>query len=119
MTKPYSDDLRKRAMARVAGGETTRAVAAALLISPSSVSKWSRRLRETGCVTPAQIGGHKPKVLSGKHADWLRARLSSEPFTLRGLVLELAGLGVNVDYRSVWEFVHQEGLSFKKKRYAK
>jgi putative transposase len=119
MTKPYSDDLRERAMARVASGETTRAVAMALLISPSCVSKWSQRLRETGRVTPAQMGGYKPKVLSGERADWLRTRLSCEPFTLRGLVLELAGLGVNVDYRSVWEFVHREGLSFKKKRYAK
>jgi transposase len=119
MTKPYSDDLRERAMARVAEGETTRAVAAALLISPSCVSKWSQRLRATGRVSPCKIGGYKPKVLSGECADWLRTRLSSEPFTLRGLVLELAGLGVNVDYRSVWEFVHQEGLSFKKKRHAK
>ena len=37
-------------------------------------------------------------------------------FTLRGLVAELAGRGLKVDYRSVWEFVHAEKLSFKKKR---
>ena len=106
-------------MALVADGESIRAVADALLISPSCVSKWSLRLRETGSVAPAQMGGYKPKVLSGERADWLRTRISSEPFTLRGLVLELAELGINADYRSVWEFVHQEGLSFKKKRYAK
>jgi len=116
MTRPYSNDLRERAMARVAAGETIRVVAAALRISPSCVSKWSGRLRATGSVSAGQIGGHKPHVLSGAHADWLRARVSSASFTLRGLAAELAERGVKVDYRSVWEFAHREGLSFKKNR---
>ena len=116
MTKPYSVDLRERAMARVAAGETTRAIAALLGISPSCVSKWQRRLRVTGSVSPGQVGGYKPRVLSGAHADWLSRRMSSEPFTLRGLVAELADRGVRVDYRAVWEFAHREGLSFKKNR---
>jgi putative transposase len=34
---------------------------------------------------------------------------------LRGLVAELAERGLKVDYRSVWEFVHAEKLSFKKR----
>jgi transposase len=33
-----------------------------------------------------------------------------------GLAAELAERGVKVDYRSVWEFAHREGLSFKKNR---
>ena len=101
-------------MARVAAAETIRVVAAALRISPSCVSKWSGRLRATGSVSAGQIGGHKPRVLSGAHADWLRARMSSAPFTLRGLAAELSQRGVKVDYRSVWEFTHREGLSFQK-----
>ena len=36
-----------------------------------------------------------------------------EDFT-RGLVAELGGRGLKLDYRSVWEFVHAEKLSFKK-----
>ena len=35
---------------------------------------------------------------------------------MRGLVVELAERGLKVDYRTVWEFVHAEKLSFKKKR---
>ncbi len=116
MSRPLSNDLRERAMARVAAGEPIRAIAAALSISPSCVSKWSRRLRETGSVAPAKIGGHKPRVLQGAQAEWLRARMRGHPFTLRGLVKELAERGVRVDYRSVWTFVHEEGLSFKKNR---
>jgi putative transposase len=114
MARPYSVDLRQRAIARVSAGETTRATAALLGVSPSCVSKWQLRLRLTGSVSPGQVGGHKPRVLSGAHADWLRRRMSCEPFTLRGLVTELADRGVRVDYRAVWEFAHREGLSFKK-----
>jgi hypothetical protein len=36
MTQPCSNDLRERAMARLAAGWSIRAIAAALLISPSS-----------------------------------------------------------------------------------
>ena len=44
-------------------------------------------------------------------------RQISADFTLRGLVGELlAERGLKVDYRSVWEFVHAEDLSFKKNR---
>jgi len=43
-------------------------------------------------------------------------RCRTADFTLRGLVSELAKRGVKVDYRSVWEFVHAEGLSHKKRR---
>jgi len=55
MTRPYSNDLRERAMARVAAGETIRVVAAALRISPSCVSKWSGRLRATGSVSAGRL----------------------------------------------------------------
>jgi len=116
MARPLSNDLRERAMARVAAGEPIRQIAAALAISPSCVSKWSQRLRTTGSVAPGKMGGHKRRVLSGSHAEWLRSRVRERPFTLRGLVAELAERGVRVDYRSVWAFVHEEGLSFKKNR---
>jgi hypothetical protein len=36
-------------------------------------------------------------------------------FTVRGLVAELAERGLKVDYRRMWEFVHAEKLSYKKK----
>jgi transposase len=43
-------------------------------------------------------------------------RTKEAEFTLRGLVAELAERGLKVDYRSVWNFVHAEKLSFKKNR---
>jgi putative transposase len=114
MTAPYSIDLRERAMARKAKGETNREIAASLRISPSCVSKWTTRERETGSLAPAQIGGYKPRTLSGDCAGWLRARIASGPFTLRGLAAELAERGIKTHPKAVWVFVHAQGLSFKK-----
>ena len=115
MTAPYSVDLRERALARKEAGETNREIAAALRISPSCVSKWTKRRRETGSLAPARIGGYKPRTLSGDRADWLRARIAAGPFTLRGLSAELAERGIKTHPRAVWVFVHAEGLSFKKR----
>ena len=114
MTAPYSVDLRERALARKAAGETNREIASALMISPSYVSKWTKRKRETGSLVPAQIGGYKPRTLSGGCAEWLRERIASGPVTLRGLTAELAERGIKTQPRAVWVFLHAEGLSFKK-----
>ena len=43
--RPYSEDLRERAVRRAEAGETIREIAAALRISPSCVSKWRKRQR--------------------------------------------------------------------------
>ena len=85
-------------------------------MSYSSAIVWLKRVRERGSVAPGQMGGHKPRKLSGGHRDWLIARCHERDFTLRGLVAELAGRDLKVDYRSVWEFVHGEKLTFKKRR---
>ena len=114
MTAPYSLDLRERALARKAAGETHREIAEALQISPSCLSKWAKHERETGSLEPAQIGGYKPRTLSGECADWLRERVASGPVTLRGLTAELAERGIKTQPRAVWVFLHAEGLSFKK-----
>src|SRR5712692_2746466 len=55
-------------------------------------------------------------IIAGPHRDWLLQRCRKADFTLRGLVAELAERGLKVDYRTVWEFVHAEKLSHKKKR---
>jgi len=63
--------------------------------------------------------GRRPKTISGAHADWLRRRCRERDFTLRGLVREFGERGLAVDYRSVWEFVHAEQLSYKKRRWSR
>lgn len=117
MAKPYSIDLRERVVAAVErGGLSCHRAAARFDLGVSTVIRWVRHFRETGSVAPGQMGGHRPKTLRGEHRDWLLGRCKEREFTLRGLVAELAERGVKVDYRSVWEFVHAEKLSFKKNR---
>jgi putative transposase len=119
MGKPYSMDLRERVVEAVeVGGLSRRQAAARFGIGEATAINWLRRVRETGTVEPGRMGGHKPKTLSGKHRDWLLERCRARDFTLRGLVAELAERGVRVDYRSVWEFVHAEGLTHKKRRWS-
>ncbi len=89
MTRPYSEDLRERALLMAERGETIRSIGAALSISPSCVSKWRKLQRETGALKPGRVGGHKKRVLSGEVAAWLRERIRSGPFTLQKLADEL------------------------------
>jgi putative transposase len=117
MAKPYSMDLRERAVAAVVrGGLSRRKAAAQFGLGESTVINWVRRFETTGSVAPGQMGGHKPKAIRGEHESWLRQRIQEADFTLRGLVAELAERGLKVDYRSMWNFVHAAKLSFKKNR---
>ena len=114
MAKAISMDLRERVVFAVEHeGMSRRQAAARFGVSYSSAILWVKRYRETGSFAPGQMGGHKPRKLSGLHRDWLIGRCQTGAFTLRGLVAELAERGLSVDYRSVWEFVHAEKLSYK------
>jgi transposase len=117
MGKPYSMDLRERVVAAVKmGGMSCNEAAKQFGIGISTAINWVRRLRETGSIAPGKIGGYRPKSISGEHRTWLLKRVKQRDFTLRGLVSELAERGLKLDYRTVWNFVHAEKLSFKKKR---
>jgi putative transposase len=117
MGRAYSIDLRERVVgAVVKDGLSCHRAAARFGVGVSTAILWVQRLRRTGSVAPDRIGGYKPKKISGEHRDWLVQRCRDWDFTLRGLVAELAERGLKVDYRSVWEFVHAEKLSHKKRR---
>jgi len=117
MSKPCSLDLRQRVVAAVEQeGMSRKGAAARFGVAPSSAIKWVARFRATGSAAPARMGGHKKKTLRGEHAEWLIARCREKDFTISQLVEELLQVrGLKVDRRSVWEFLHAEGLSFKKK----
>src|SRR5213593_3450819 len=115
MGRPYSNDLRERVvMAVERDGLSCREAARRFGVAPSVAINWVSRYRRTGSFAPGKMGGHKPKTIRGEHRDWLIERCQRKDFTLRGLVAELAERGLKVDYRSVWEFVHAEKLSYKK-----
>ena len=65
-------------------------------VAISTAIGWMRRVEETGSFAPGQMGGHKPKAISGEHAAWLSQRIKTDDFTLRELVAEQAGRGRKV-----------------------
>ena len=115
MGRPYSIDLRERVVASVLqDGQSRNKAASHFAVAVSTVVSWVQRYQETGTVKPGQMGGHKLKAIRGDHESFLRQRVREGAFTLRGLVRELGDRGLKVDYRSVWNFVHAEKISFKK-----
>ena len=119
MAGPLSIDLRERVVnAVVVEGMSRRAAAKRFGVGVSTAIDWVARFRATGSVEPGQMGGHRPKKLIGVWREWLLERCRRD-FTLRGLVAKLAERGMQVDYRAVWEFVHAEKLSYKKRRWSR
>jgi transposase len=108
-------DLRERVVLAVEHEGMSRHQAAARFgVAASSAIRWMARFHKTGSAAPSKIGGYKPKTLRGAHADWLIARCREKDFTISQLVDELQSLR-GPKGRSVWEFIHAEGLSYKPK----
>lgn len=114
MSRPLSEDLRRRAVAAVEGGLSRRKAAAQFSVGVSSVIRWCQRRRDTGGVAAKPMGGKvKPKLLP--HRDWILDRVKAEPsVTLEELRAELGERGVKVAVSTIWEFLEREKLSFKK-----
>ena len=58
MSKPYSDDLRRRAVAAVESGVSRRQAAEDFSVGASSVIRWSEQYRQTGSVSAKLISRH-------------------------------------------------------------
>ena len=116
MAKPYSNDLRQRVAAAIAAGDSCRAIAEQYEIAPSTVVKWSKRVRETGSAAPGKFGGYRTCLLE-PHREFVLAQIKEVPhLTLYGLKNLLAARGVAVSHDTVWRFLRRERRSFKKNR---
>ena len=115
MPKPYSSDLRQRAIALVEAGQSRRAVAKLLCMDKSTVILWVRDYRSTGKQAAKPMGGRRRFALLGER-DWLLARIAAAPdLTGQALRAELCARGTKVSYDAVWRFLRDERLTFKKK----
>jgi transposase len=116
MSRPYSDDLRARAVAAVAGGMSCHQAAKVFSVSVSSVIRWAQRHRATGSVSPKPIGGNRGFRIDGDDRGWLLARIAGQPdLTLEELRRELlAERGLAAGYGTLWRFCDREQLTFKK-----
>jgi len=114
MAKPYSEDLRSRVANAIRSGESSRSIAARFGLAPSTVIKWSKRLRETGSVAPAKFGGHLRCRLEA-HRDFVCRQVEEVPhLTLHRLKDLLRERGVIVSHDTVWRFLRREGFELQK-----
>ena len=115
MSRPYSDDLRLRAVAAVDGGLSCRRAAKVFSVGVSSVIRWVQRRRQTGTVSPGPMGGDRGSRIVGADREWLLSRIAAKAdLTLEELRRELAERGLAVGYGTVWRFCDREQLTFKK-----
>jgi len=115
MGAAFGEDLRKRVVSAVEAGGRYTEVSKIFSVSIASISRWCGRVSETGSVAAYQIGGHKTHVLTASHAEWIKARWAADAsIPLRTLQRELAAQDTIVSYGALWNFVHAQGLSFKK-----
>jgi transposase len=77
-------------VAAIEGGMSRNRAAKQFGIAISTAINWMKRVDQTGSVAPGQIGGHKPRAISGTRGLPV-ARIRNDDFTIRGLVAELAG----------------------------
>lgn len=94
-------------------------VAALNRLVPSTVVKWTQRLRATGSAAAKPMGGKRPFLLEDQR-DWLLARIREKPdLTLHPPLDELADVrSVVVSCDTLWRFLKRKGVSFKKTLHA-
>src|ERR1700747_3315763 len=105
MAKPYSEDLRRRAVEAVEGGATIPEAAEQCGVSISSVVRFLKLHRETGSVSPAQFGGYKDFALA-KHEDLVRQLIAEQPdITLAELRVRLEKKKLPVSKSAISRFL--------------
>jgi len=116
MSRPYSDDLRERAVAAVDAGMSRHQAAKVFSLSVATVVRWVQAHRRTGSVSPRPMGGARGFRIEGEDRSWLLARIAETPdLTLEEMRRELlAERGLAASYGAVWRFCDREGLTFKK-----
>ena len=117
MSKPYSDDLRVRAVSAVSGGMSRHQASKLFSVGVSSVIRWVQQHEQTGSVSAKPMGGSRGTRIEGADREWLLEQIKAQPdLTLEELRHALADQrGLAVGYGSVWRFCAREKLTLKKK----
>jgi len=114
MPRPYSDDLRQRAIEAVRSGASRREVAELFDVSPSSVINWVRLWGETGSAAAKPSGGSVSRL--EKYAKWFLSLIASQPdLTLDEVVVVKDAAGIPGSRSAVGRFFLRHNISFKKK----
>ena len=93
MPRPYSTDLRERAVEAVESGASRREIAEIFKVGVSSVIRWCQRWSETGSAAPKRSGGSVSPL--EEHSDWILALIAKQPdLTLEEILAVMAKQGI-------------------------
>ena len=99
----------------VEDGLSRRQAAERFKVAVSTVIEWIAAWRAEGRLAAKPMGGDHSSRLTADR-DWLLARIAAAPdLTGQALRAELAKRGTKVSYDTVWRFLREERLTFKKK----
>ena len=114
MPRPYSTDLRERAVEAVESGASRREIAEIFKVGVSSVIRWCQRWSETGSAAPKRSGGSVSPL--EEHSDWILALIAKRPdLTLEGILAVMAEQGIPGSRSALQRFFDRHNVSFKKK----
>ena len=118
MTRPLSNDLRKRLVSAVETGMTRRSAAQRFGVAASTAIKWVDQWRRTGDVGPRPRGGDHRSQRIEAHAEEILALIEETPdITLAELAEHLDDAhGLVVAQSTIWRLLDRRGMTFKKKR---
>src|SRR3990172_10774864 len=106
MTRPLSDDLRRRVWGAVDDGMSRRAAAARFGVAVSTAIKWVQAWRQTGSYHARPQGGDNRSYRIEAHAEEILAPVEATPdMTLAEIASHLeAAHGLRVSQSTVWRF---------------
>jgi transposase len=117
MGKPLGIDLRRRVVAAIEGGLSTRAAAARFSIGIATAGAWARLKRKTGDVRPARQGSPSSSKLDPHEAFILGLIERTPDIALAEIAEQLqADCGVRAAPATIWYFLDKRAMSFKKNR---
>ena len=117
MTKPLSNDLRKRLVSAVETGMTRRSAAQRFGVAASTAIKWADQWRRTGDVRPKPRGGDHRSQRIEAHAEEILALIEETPdITLAEMAEHLdEAHGLVVAQSTIWRLLDRRGMTFKKR----
>jgi transposase len=114
MPRPYSDDLRRRAIEAVEAGASRHEAAERFDTSPSTVINWMQRWREDGSAAAKPNGGSVSPL--EKYAKWFLRLVCKQPdMTLDEIVAAMAKRKIAGSRSAVSRFYIRHKITFKKK----
>ncbi|MEJ0096566.1 MAG: transposase [Methylocella sp.] len=117
MTQAYSADLRSRVIQAAAKGLSARSAAERFGVGISTAIVWVRRFRESGECCARRQGKPRGSRLDPHEAFILKLVEETKDISLAEIAERLAAdHGVCVGPTTVWKFLDQRDLTYKKRR---